>query len=73
MDKTIQIGCKIKAEINGLTKEIIIVEPQNVDPETNRISELSPIGSALIGHEQGDRFTVKLRNRQYLFNIIKVI
>lgn len=73
MDKAIQIGSKIKAEVNGLTKEIIIVEPHNVDPETNRISELSPIGSALIGHEQGDRFEVKLRDRKFLFNIKKVI
>jgi len=73
MDKAIQIGSKIQAEINGLAKEIIIVEPQNVDPETGRISELSPIGSALIGHESGDRFQIKLGQRKYLLHIKKVI
>ena len=73
MDKAIQIGSKIKAEINGLAKEIIIVETQNVNPETGRISELSPIGSALIGHESGDKFEVKLNNKKFFFNILKVI
>ncbi|MBU1149076.1 GreA/GreB family elongation factor [Patescibacteria group bacterium] len=73
MDKAIQIGSKILTEINGLVKEIIIVEPQNVDPERGKISEMSPIGSALIGHEQGDKLEIRLSSRKYFLNIIKVI
>ncbi|MFH1598042.1 MAG: GreA/GreB family elongation factor [Patescibacteria group bacterium] len=73
MEKTIQIGSKIRAEINGLNKVIIIVEQQNVDPENGKISEFSPVGAALIGHEQGDQFEARLPSGKYLFNIKRVL
>lgn len=32
-----------------------IVEPENADAMADRVSSLSPIGSALLGHRIGDR------------------
>jgi transcription elongation factor GreA len=38
---------------------ITLVSPYESDPDKDRISNMSPVGKALIGHHVGDRVTVK--------------
>ena len=52
----VSIGSTVKVYDNDFEEEIeySIVGSNEVDPLKGRISDLSPIGSALIGHEAGD-------------------
>ena len=40
-------------ESNGLSREVELVFPENVDLKYGKISVLSPVGSALLGLEEG--------------------
>lgn len=51
----ITMHSKVTLLMDGTEKETItLVYPNEIDPEENRISVLSPIGTAILGYREGD-------------------
>lgn len=71
-DSSAQIGSKVTVKAN--CKEMIfeIVGINESDPSVNKISNESPIGSALIGKKAGDRFEVVIPNGFMTYEILDV-
>ncbi len=63
---TVTVGASVKIEIKDSTmkkaavEEYVIVGSTEADPISNRISNESPIGSALLGKKVGDKITVQV-------------
>lgn len=53
-DGTISLGSTVNLIVNGKQKTYRILGPQEADPSRGRISHLSPLGAALVGHMAGD-------------------
>lgn len=54
----IRIGSTVIFKLDGKQKKYQIVGPAETDPSAGRVSHLSPIGSALIGHRAGDNISM---------------
>ena len=54
----VDIGSKVKVEIDGDIDEFILVSSVEADPSEGKISNESPVGSALVGAKLGDVITV---------------
>lgn len=56
----VTIGSTVRVEKSGDNKSMLftIVGSEEADMSNGKISNLSPIGSALLGHKQGDTITV---------------
>ncbi len=50
----ITMNSKILVDLNGFEEEISLVYPQSSDLIDNKISVLSPIGTAILGYSEGD-------------------
>lgn len=61
--KTVQVGLTVKVLFDGDDEEdaetYTIVNPLEVDTTSNKISDESPLGKALIGKQAGDGVTFK--------------
>ncbi|TSC92360.1 MAG: transcription elongation factor GreA [Candidatus Berkelbacteria bacterium Licking1014_7] len=55
----IMIGSKIEVKVNGLKMVFEIVGQNEADPLQGKISDKSPIGSALLGAKPGDEVNVQ--------------
>lgn len=55
---TVVVGSTIKVSLNGQEKEYTIVGAQEADPLHGKISNESPLGSALLGKKKGDKVEV---------------
>ena len=44
----------LRDDVNGVLSEMTLVFPDEEEPETGRVSVLSPLGAALIGLSEGD-------------------
>ncbi len=53
-DGKVHVGSKVTVEVNGKTMELEILGSQESSPGKGRISHLSPLGQALLGHSVGD-------------------
>lgn len=54
----VQIGSKVKVDVNGEADEFVIVSSVEADPMQGKISNESPVGKSLIGAKVGDIVTV---------------
>lgn len=54
----VQIGTKVKVDVDGEGDEFIIVSSVEADPMQGKISDESPVGRALLGAKVGDVVTV---------------
>ncbi len=54
----IAVGSAVTAIVNGQERELTIVGPQEVNPAKGLISNESPLGQALLGHQAGDKVEV---------------
>ncbi len=69
---TIQLGTKVTV-FNGIVENFfLILGSEESDPKKNIISHLSPLGSALMGHEVGDIVKVGLANKAVEYKIIRI-
>ena len=65
---------KLYNEKNGEEREIQIVTTLRQNALMGLISKESPLGSALLGHKEGDRVLVTVSDRmQYYVRVIKVV
>ena len=58
-DSVVSIGSTVKVLQNGMEIEYSIVGSNEADPFENKISDLSPIGKALIGAHEGKELVVE--------------
>jgi len=49
-----------------------LVFPEEVDPESGRISTASPIGRALMGKQEGDEITIPLPDAKKEYELLKL-
>jgi len=56
----VEIGSKVKLEMDGETVEYQIVGSAEAAPAEGRISNESPVGKALLGHRKGDTLSVNI-------------
>ena len=52
------MGTKVKIKILGKEHEYTVVGEVEADPLNGRISDISPIGKALMGKKVGDKYTL---------------
>lgn len=70
---TVQIGSKVTIQEDGTDPEAYtIVGAAETDPSNGRISNVSPLGRALIDHKAGEEVDVKAPNGTFRVKIIKV-
>ena len=50
----ITMNSKVLVRLNGNEEEVTLVYPQEADLIGNRISILSPVGTAILGYSEGD-------------------
>ena len=55
--ETVGLGSTVKVERNGKEVEYKIVGSNEADPFANMISDLSPVGKALVGSKKGETVT----------------
>lgn len=68
----IELGSTVTLTINGAQKTYEIVGPAETDPSRGRISHLSPLGAALIGHAKGDRVHFSPGGTQTIYEILEI-
>ncbi len=54
----VAVGAKVKIKILGKEHEYTVVGEVEADPLNGRISDISPIGKALMGKKVGDKYTL---------------
>ena len=62
----------IRDEKENKLIEITVVTPEKADIKLRKISVLSPIGTALIGYQKGDRVMWKVPSGKKTFTILEV-
>ncbi len=70
---TVTIGSKVTIQEDGTDPEhYTIVGEAEANPREGRISNVSPLGKALIGHKAGDKVTVTAPSGPFQVNVLKV-
>ena len=67
---SIQVGSKVKLKIASSTKEFHIVNHLESDPTTNKISDESPLGKALIGKKINEEIEVDAPVGKIIYKIV---
>jgi len=68
----VQVGSKVKLKIAASTKEFHIVNHLESDPNTNKISDQSPLGKALIGKKVSDEIEVEAPAGKIIYKIVSI-
>ena len=68
----VELGCQVTIEISGQQKTFLILGSLETNPQEGVISHNSPIGSAIMGHEVGDKVKIQLKNKAIECRIIKI-
>jgi len=68
----VSMGSKIVAKINGKEKEFTIVSFNEADPFEGKISNESPLGTALVGKKKGAIVAVLTPKGKMEYEILKV-
>ena len=73
-DGTISIGSKVKLYDEEFDEELVytILGSNESDPANGKISNNSPVGSALLGHRAGEHIKVKLEGGFVEYKILEV-
>ena len=69
----VHVGSKIELTetTTGKTLKYQIVEPNEANPLTGKISIVSPVGSAILGHKLGDEVKVKTPRGHQIYKVVK--
>ncbi len=70
-DGKVHVGSKVTVEVNGKTMELEILGSQESSPGKGRISHLSPLGVALIGHSVGDEIEFETPSGRVIYKLLK--
>jgi transcription elongation factor GreA len=71
----IDLGSTVKARKEGVLNEetYFIVGSEEADPSSNRISNESPLGRALLGKKKGDTVNVQTPRGEIKYHIVEII
>ncbi|HUF37383.1 MAG TPA: transcription elongation factor GreA [Anaerolineales bacterium] len=70
---TVTIGSKVTIQEDGVDPEhYTIVGEAEANPREGRISNVSPLGKALIGHKVGDKVSVPAPSGTFEVSVLKV-
>ena len=70
--ETVGLGSCVKVERNGAAVEYKIVGSNEADPFDNKISDMSPVGRALIGAKKGDVVSVDVPSGSVSLKVLDV-
>ncbi len=68
----VTIGATVKVETHGKEKEFTIVGAQEANPLEGKISNESPLGSALLGKKKGEKVEVEIPAGTQVYKILKI-
>jgi transcription elongation factor GreA len=68
----ISMGSQVVYEVDGKRDQLSIVGSTESDPSAGRISAVSPVGKALLGHRAGDDVIVSTPGAQIHYRIVDV-
>ncbi len=68
----VAFGSSVMIEGNNETKKFTIVSAMESDPAKNKISDSSPLGSALIGKKVGEKIILEMPIGKMTYKIIEV-
>ncbi len=69
---SVSIGSTVRVEVGNKEKEFLIVGAQEANPLEGKISNESPLGSAFLGKNEGERVEVKAPSGRQIYKILKV-
>lgn len=69
---TIIMGSKIKIKMDGVTREFLIVGPQEADPVAGKVSYESPMGKSFLGKKVGDKFEIEVPKGKIKIEIVAI-
>jgi len=69
---TVALGSTVVAEVDDERIELAIVGSTEADPAGGRISNVSPVGKALLGRRAGDNVVIHTPGREMNYLIIEV-
>lgn len=69
---TVELGSVVKVETEGVCDLFQIVSSIEAQPFERKVSNISPIGEALIGKKVGDVVVVKLKNLTKEYKILSI-
>lgn len=69
---TVELGSTVVLEANGKEKTFQIVGPRETNPDEGRISQLSPLGAALMHHATGDTVTIPTRSGAQTYRVLEI-
>ena len=70
--ETVGLGSCVKVERNGAEVEYKIVGSNEADPFDNKISDMSPVGRALVGAKKGDVVSVDVPSGSVSLKVLDV-
>lgn len=68
----VHLGSRVDVEVDGESTTLHIVGPSEADPDAGRISDVSPVGKALLGRQPGDEVVVQTPGRQVRYRVLGV-
>jgi len=70
----VRLGSKITVSEDGVDERetFMMVGPAEADPTKGRISNVSPLGQALLGKKVGDRVTIQAPAGEMVFEIVAI-
>ena len=71
-DGTVRIGSTVTVACDGSERSYEILGSSETDPIHGRISHLSPLGKALLGHRAGDEVALPTLTGEKIYNLIHV-
>jgi len=68
----VNIGSKVKVQINGLVKDLEIVGDGEADPMSGKTSYQSPLGACLIGKKKGESVEIEAPAGKIQYLILEI-
>lgn len=68
----VTFGCLVTVDDGNSTRDFTIVSGLEADPMKGKMSEFSPIGSALIGKKVGDMVDIMVPDGKVAYKILKI-
>ncbi|TSC82018.1 MAG: transcription elongation factor GreA [Parcubacteria group bacterium Gr01-1014_20] len=68
----VKVGCLVTVRKDNQSHSYTIVGPNETEPEKGKISNESPLGKALMGHEVGDKINFKTPGGEVTYEISKI-
>jgi transcription elongation factor GreA len=70
---SVNVGCRVTVQEGDFPPETYyLVGSKEADPSTNKISHISPIGSAIMSKKIGDTVKIETPDREYELKIIAI-